>query len=120
MTVDLSSPRCALESARALRAHPATNGHLFRWWLALPIAAILVVAFRDEVHSVVHLVLDMPEPAGHHVAEAPEAAVDGVVDALDSANRVLDALAKLLAKAGGVAAAASWLWLRRKPKEGGS
>jgi len=116
MTVDLSSARSTLASARALRAHPATNGRLFRWWLALPVVAILVVAFRDEVHSVVHLVLDMPEPAGHHAVAAPPPSADRVVGALDSANRVLDALAKLLAKAGGVVAAASWLWLRQKPK----
>lgn len=106
-----------LDTLRKARSHPATNTAWFRWWLLLPILAFIGIAFREEAHSLVHLLLRMPEggSTGHHVVgERP--AVEGILEVLDSTDRLLDALTKVAAKIGGLLAAASWLWLRGRPK----
>lgn len=118
MTVDLSSRPTILAKARSLRAHPATSGHLFRWWLALPILVALAYAYRDVLHDVFHFVFRMAEPSAVLGPSADGGAVPTPAfdfDAtMDRANAVLD----LVVKAGTTLGAFSWLWLRGRPKEG--
>ena len=106
----------ALESARR---HPATNTHAFRWWLALPIAAALAYAYRDQVHAAFHLLFRMP--VGEHALSpatppypsadgaAPRAAMGG---GLAIFNTALDCAAKVVT----VGTALGWIAVRRRPR----